>query len=88
MVDFIQYMLPDGKARETKIVRPAAIELMASVVNRSGYVLEIEILTTGDVSMTVSDEDHDMIQMICPNDESVPGQVDILVRRGHALLVK
>ncbi len=62
----------------------------ANDIMAAGYDFEVELLTTGDVSLTITNEDGDAdIEVV----ENAPGgvvgnTVDRLVRRFHATLQK
>lgn len=51
----------------------------ADFILRHGFRFECEQLTTGDVSLTISDDDGDYAFQVVPNGSDVPGAVDRLV---------
>jgi hypothetical protein len=88
-IRFTQYLLPDGRRRSQWIDRPTDIEAMARELVARGCSFDIEILRTGDVSMTVqreSDDDEVLAHEICVNGPTIPASVDTLVREAHAAL--
>lgn len=84
-IPFTQYMLPHGRQREVRIVRPLDVTAMAERFIAAGGKFECELLTTGEVSLTavkiVDDEPTDIAIEICPNGVRVPECVDALVRK-------
>jgi len=80
MIPFTQYKLPDGRRVEISIERPTSVAEKARQIIDAGYVFECEVLTTGDVSLTITDpEEGDLAFQVCANGEAVPGAVDRLV---------
>lgn len=80
-IPFTQYVLPDGRAKEVSIERPAEIGLKAMEILARGWRFECEMLTNGDVSMTVTDDDEDADIEVVPNGPDVPIAVDRLIER-------
>ena len=58
-IPFTQYLRPRGKQVEVFIERPAEIYQKAQAIINRGYRFEIEVLLTGQVSMTISDDTDD-----------------------------
>ena len=89
-IPFTEYVKPNGRKRETIIVRSMAVCDKANDIMAAGYDFEVELLTTGDVSLTITNEDGDAdIEVV----ENAPGgvvgnAVDRLVRRFPATLQK
>lgn len=77
---FTQYLRPDGRKSAVKIDRPDHIAKAADFIRSNGFRFEIEELTTGEVSMTISDDHDDYHRMLCPNGPEVPATVDELVK--------
>lgn len=80
-IPFTQFMLPDGRRVETSISRPTAIGDTAQRLIESGHEFQVEMLTTGEISVTcfnVADE-QDIAIEICPNGPEVPLAVDKVV---------
>lgn len=86
MIPFTQYLLPDGDKREIAIERPADIEERATAVINRNARFEAEVLTTGEISLTVHYKEEDIAIEICSNGPSVPEAVDRLVKTAHSLL--
>jgi hypothetical protein len=85
-MDFTQFLRPDGHRRLINIQRPDAIEQKAVALLRARARLEAEILTTGEVSLTVEMDDSNgecvtLAHEIGANGPNVPGMVDILIER-------
>lgn len=90
-IHFTQYKLPFGRQEEITIDRPEEIETMARDITMRGYKFEIEVLTTGIVSMTVTDPDDDggdVAMELCQNNEQVLVKVDKLVTNFHQKMFK
>ena len=87
-IPFTQYLLPDGRRKQTGIERPAAVAAKAEELIKRGFRFECEVLTTGHVSLTVADPDEEIdiaIEVVC-NGPEVPLAVDRLVEQAIAAL--
>ena len=80
-IPFTQYMRPDGRRVEISIERPEEICKKAEAIINAGYCFEIEVLTTGLVSMTISDDEADHDMEIVDNGPGVPVAVDRMINR-------
>ena len=78
-VPFFQFLRPDGRSILVHIMRPEAVGIKAKAIRAAGFRFESEILTTGEASFTISDEDGDYAVEICPNGPEVLAAVDKLV---------
>ncbi len=83
MIPFTQFLRPDGRLRPVAVARPADIDALAQALSGAGCEFRCEVLTTGQVSLTVSNGQDDIAIEICDNDPSVPGAVDRFVRAAH-----
>ena len=85
LIPVIQFMLPDGREREQSVRRPAEIAEKAYGLLAKGYRFEAEILTTGDVHLTLSDpaEEIDLFSELAPNGPEVLTAFDRLVTRAE-----
>lgn len=88
-IPFTQFLMPDGRQRPMIIDRPDDIGEKAKQLIDSGCRLEIEMLQTGKISMTVerdrSDGEIDLLaQEICSNGPPVPIAVDKLISEAAA----
>lgn len=81
MIPFTQYLLPDGRKKSVSIERPDEIETRARRLIDAGYRFECEVLTTGDISLTVVDpyDEGDIAIEVVSNGPEVPVAVDRLV---------
>jgi len=91
-IPFTQFLMPDGRQRPMIIDRPDDVGEKAKQLLESGCRLEIEMLQTGQISMTVerdqSDGEIDLLaQEICSNGPSVPIAVDKLINEAATPLV-
>lgn len=89
MIEFTQYLLPDGRRRITEIERSDDIEAMAKHFIDSGGRFESELLSDlQTVSLTavhkINDEDDDIAIVICKNGPDIPEAVDKLVLKAIA----
>lgn len=84
MIAFTQYLRPDGEAKEITIERPAEIEAKAAKLKNLGATLEIEVLATGEVSMTVELKDETLAIEVVPNGPEVPSAVDRMITKALA----
>jgi len=80
-IKFIQYLRPNGRRTETAINLDNAVADKADALVATGYRLECEMLTTGDVSFTIFDpvQDIDVAIEICANGPMVPLTVEKLI---------
>lgn len=78
-IDFIQYLRPDGRRAVVSIDRPEPVFIKAQFIRQHGFRFECETLATGQVSLTVSDDDGDYAFEIVENGPGVPEAVDRLI---------
>jgi len=88
MVEFTQYMLPDGEKKPIQIHVPMDLQVKATEINKRGYKFEAEVLRTGEVSFTVADPKlgDDIEIEICPNGPGVMEAVHRLIARAYDLV--
>lgn len=83
MIPFTQYLRPDGHKITVGICRPDHIERKARLITNLGYEFEVELLTTGHVSLTIRDaidpDTPDVAIELVPNGPLVPDAVDRLI---------
>jgi hypothetical protein len=81
-IQFTQYKRPNGRAVPVWIERPAEIAAKADAIIARGLRFECEHLTTGDVSLTITDPDEGDIDIeVVANGPDVPLAVDRLILR-------
>lgn len=84
MIQFTQYLRPNGTPKPVTINRPEDIEKLAADLIGNGCRFEIEELLTGEVSMTCERSDGDDTEtlaiQVVPNGPQVPEAVDKMVR--------
>ena len=78
-IEFTQYKLPHGRAVPVRIDRPDPVYEKARRLMEAGYVFECEVLTDGEVSLTITDDEADHAIEVCPNGPEVPAAVDKLI---------
>ena len=87
-ISFMQYLKPDGRKRPILIERPDDIVEKSEAITDEGYRFETEILTTGEVSVTIFDptEEVDVAIEICRNGPGVGEAVDRMINEFTAEL--
>ncbi len=80
-IPFTQYLMPDGRKRDVSISRPKEIYDKALDIIDAGYRFEAEVLTTGQVSLTITGRDEDVDIEVVENGPKVPLAVDNMVNR-------
>jgi hypothetical protein len=83
---FTQYMRPDGRRRNIWAPCPEGLEAKASAIMDNDWRFEAEVLTTGDVSLTVSDGSEDVAIEIAPNGPEVPRALARLIETAFTKL--
>ena len=79
-IPFTQYLRPNGRAVDIYFQVPDHVFLKAEQLIADGFKFEAEVLTTGEVSLTVSDGEKDIAIELCPNDGSgIEKHVEALV---------
>lgn len=81
MIPFTQYLRPDGRTRQITIDVNDVVGRMAEGLMRRGLCFEAEILTTGEVSLTISDSEQDLAIEVVPNGPEVLRAVDRLIQK-------
>lgn len=85
-IPFTQYLRPNGRTEEISIGRSTEIEDMAARFIKAGGAYEVELLSTGEVSLTAVMDNTDVEIELVPNGEGVALAVDKLVRASMAHL--
>jgi len=85
-IRFTQYMMPNGRKVPKDIERPEAIEGMANTVRQFGGEFSIEVLTTGEVAMSIERDETVLAMEVVTNGPEVPKAVDRIVRMAHRVL--
>ncbi len=81
-VPFTQYLLPNGRRRLITIEVDSDVQEMAEDIIREGHRFEAEVLTTGEVSLTIFDEDteEDVAIVLVRNRKGVREAVQEMIR--------
>lgn len=87
LIPFTQYLRPSGQPRGISVERPDGTANKARRLIDAGYAFECEVLTTGDVSLSVSDGESDIVGEIVPNGPEIPQAVDRLVDKATERVV-
>lgn len=79
-IPFTQYKLPHGQPVGTWIFMHDDVCELADAIMALGYRFEVELLTTGEVSMSIHDiaEELDVASELCRN---APGEIRFTVER-------
>jgi len=84
MITFTQFIPPNGIKRDITISRPQEIENQANDLIKYGCSFEIEILSTGHVSMEIMLKNNwSLANELVPNGPEVLSAVDRLIKRAH-----
>lgn len=79
--DVVQFMRPDGRKKNTCTDLPVSSESLYMGMRLHGYRFEAEVLSTGTVSLTISNEDCDVDCEIVPNGPEVQSAMEAMLRR-------
>lgn len=82
-VNVTQFKMPDGRAVQTGTDLPDELQPHYDEMRRRGWRFEAEMLSTGDVSITIADDETDQDIRIVANG---PGVQDAMVEMLRALL--
>lgn len=85
--DVRQYLMPDGRLREVTTELPATLREAYMAMQQSGCRLEAEVLTTGEVSVTIFDpkEEVDVDIEVVPNGPRVQTAIAAMLNRNRWL---
>lgn len=87
-IEFIQYLRPNGRKRPITISVSPEVANLCNGLRGVGCYFEAEVLTTGEVSLTVGRGGEDLHQEILPNGPGVQEGVERLIRRAHEDLAR
>lgn len=87
-IPFTQYLRPDGRQIMVQAPMPTGYDVRVEAILDHGWEFECEVLTSGHVSLTVSDGDEDVAgPFIGPNDdEAVMNNLKQLIVQATARL--
>jgi len=82
-IPFTQYLLPDGRKRSMSFAVKGESARKAMQIVDAGLLFEAEILTTGEVSLTVHDPDleEDIAIVVVPNGPGMTDAVESLIEQ-------
>lgn len=78
-IPFTQYMLPDGRVKKVLICMPDEIESRAKALIGDDCRFEIEMLSSGEISMTCERDDEVLSIEVCQNGPDVLLAVERLI---------
>lgn len=86
-IPFMQYIRPDGRQSPMLFDTddPEQLSGAARILAR-GWRFEAEVLTTGDVSLTISNGDFDVACVISENGPEIDDRITQLIRAGVEIL--
>ena len=84
MIEFTQYMLPDGRRKQITMDVPDEIQTKYDDLRENGYHFDAEILTTGIVSFTCERGDELLGIELSENGPNVVMAVRDLIIKSHA----
>lgn len=80
-IPFTQYLLPNGRRIIRSIEKYGEVAEKAQEIINKGLRFEAEVLATGEISLTITDEkEGDLAIEICRNGPDVPKAVDTLIK--------
>jgi hypothetical protein len=83
-IPFTQYVAPTGRAKPTSIEVANDVADKADVIIARGLTFEVEILSNGQVSATITDPERcDMDIVVVPNGPGVREAIEAMIRRFH-----
>jgi len=71
-VEVIQFLRPDGRKRLCSVTLDHDLHAEYTAMQIQGWRFEAEVLTTGEVSLTITSEDQDEAISTVPNGPAVP----------------
>lgn len=87
-IPFTQYMMPNGRKVPVSIEVADDVYATATKLIDAGLCFECEVLTTGQVSMTITDpEEGDLDIRVRPNGPGIREAVEDMVRNFNARAV-
>lgn len=78
-IPFTQFLKPNGKPCAQWIQRSPQVTSKARRIINAGYSLHVEELTTGEVSLTITDDHADHAVEVVPNGPAITDAVDRLI---------
>jgi hypothetical protein len=78
-LSFTQFLFPTGQSREIETDVPVLVYDKAMKIKEAGYRFEIERLSNGKVSITISDDEADWAHEIIDNGPAVPDAIERLI---------
>ena len=82
-IPFTQYLQPNGAKRAVVVDADADTEAKAKILLDRGYHFDIEILTTGIVSLTCEDDDDVISIELCENGPGITEAIQKLVQGAY-----
>jgi len=83
-VDVVQYMLPNGRKEGRQVEIRDSFEAPYNAITMRGWRVAAECLTTGEVSITVEDDEQDFATELVANGPDVPRAVERAIARAIA----
>ena len=88
-ISFTQYLMPDGRQKEVFFQVKEEYDDKVNTLLEAGVAFEVEMLSTGEVSLTIEYEDPDegnvtLAHEICSNGPEVTDAVETLIKVAHS----
>ncbi len=83
-IEFTQYIRPKGRQELVIISMPDELCTKAEALHGLGAEFAVEMLTTGDVYMTIEKGENILASRLCPNDAEVFTAVTELIEEAYA----
>lgn len=85
-VSVTQFTRPYRRAVEYVCELPYALEAEFRAMEQSGCRFEAEVLTTGEVSITITNEEEDVDIRIIPKSRNAPGDKTVAISMAYMLV--
>lgn len=85
-IPFTQYLTPDGRTRPVVFDASSDVEKRAHALIAQGCHFDIEMLRTGEVSMTCEKDEDCLSIEVCDNDKSVLAAVEKIINGAEIYL--
>lgn len=80
MVPFTQYLRPNGQPVPQEIEVDRNLDSKVQAILSRGLTFECEVLTTGEISMTITSKEQDEAITICQNGPEVRPALEKMIR--------
>ena len=85
-IEFTQYLMPYGRKKQISFELDKETEKNAPELIDCGFRFDVEVLSTGEVSVTCEGEEEGLAAEICKNDPAINDSVKKLVNDAYKVL--